>query len=149
MAVSQELKNALILIIAVSIALNLITPQIAGNVSANSGLKPLSRNVAIIEHAGSLGQTPSSTEPSFPGLFPESFREDRPAYIYPEKPPAAICGLCTCFTGTFDATSHQQLNQYTGAYFEEECRIICAGNNMDYILFSQQTEVSCDYFSIN
>lgn len=140
---SQEVKNSIILIIAVAIALNFIAPSIVGQ-SANPGVKPV-RDIIIVEHSGSLGGKGPEYEPTFPSLFPDSFKEDRLPYTYPQKQTPTLCGLCTCFTGHFDQFDGYPINKYTGEYSEQECKLSCAGMSMSFIGFTPSEQVTCNY----
>ena len=161
---SPEVKNALILIIAVSIALKVVTPTLVGNGSMATqdsylhtqynSFKPLQRDIADTSYSGHLQGKPISYNNPFPGLFPESYRGDTQP-LYPDRPiELQTCGLCTCFTESSGyttesttASSKTPLNQYSGTATEKECVSLCEDGGLRFISFSEKTQVTCGYIS--
>lgn len=151
MALSPEVKNAIILIIAVSIALKFITPTLLGD-STSSYLyshpyqsKPAQRDIADISYSGHLKDTALAYDYPFPGRFPESFEADQSPNMYPPQPTNfELCNLCTCFTGNYKERTGNPINQYAGAKSEEECKSICQASSMNFIGLSDE-KVTCDY----
>lgn len=149
---SPEVRNAIILIIAVSIALKVVTPTLIGNssylYSKNVQQKPQFREIADLSYSGHLAGKPISYDNPFPGLFPESFSDDRPSELYPPRPDIVFCGLCTCFTGLYQEQSQEPLYRYSGEFNEEECTLSCQASNTRFVAFSAETQTICGNPSI-
>lgn len=148
---SEELKNAIVLIIAVSLALNFIAPSLIGNSAYSQSsqyhaYKPASRDIIDTSYSGHLGQTPTAYDNPFPGLFPDSYKDDR-VDLYQPVPQFETCGLCTCFTGRFSERPISPINQYTGELSEASCKLTCQKSSSDFIAFSSEEIVACDYAS--
>lgn len=143
---SDELKNAIVLIIAVSFALNFIAPSLVGNSSYNA-YKPASRNIADISYSGHLGHTALAYDNPFPGLFPESYRGDIQQELYPQNPEFVTCGLCTCLTGRYSLRPMNPISQYTGESSEADCKLTCQNSGFNFVAFAEKEVVACDYMS--
>src|SRR5574342_50424 len=148
---SEELKNAIVLIIAVSLALNFIAPTLVGNSSYSDtryhAYKPASRDTIDTSYSGHLGQTPISYDNPFPGLFPDSYKDDRVDLYQPTPEFTESCSLCTCLTSQYTERPLKQLKYYTGETSEANCKLTCQDNGFNFIAFSREEEVACDYIS--
>lgn len=146
---SEELKNAIVLIIAVSLALNFIAPTLVGNSSFSDtryhAYKPASRDIIDTSYSGHLGQTPLSYDNPFPGLFPDSYKDDRVDLYQPTNQQFQSCGLCTCLTGQYSERPFKQLQYYSGEFSEVNCKLTCQNNGFSFIAFSEDEKVACDY----
>ncbi len=156
MGLSPEVKNAIILIIAVSIALKVITPTLVGNAQYQEGSylqtqyypsKPLQRDIADTSYSGHLKDKPLAYDIPFPSSrFPESFAADQSPTLYPVQDQYELCNLCTCFTGNYDQRTNNPVNQYSGARSEEECIATCQASSTQFIGLSEE-KVACDYLT--